>query len=412
MKILLVTGALGYRGTAKALVAYAIILGKKHDVRIWGYDNREETENEVYLKERGFVVYIGQNLLKEALDFKPDIVNLHRPGIFRQRDLDVFVPFHNQGARCIETNVFGRVDKSIVGVVDLSIQVSRWDLWQWNRWKGKNYPIRGVYCPNPVDCEGHKRVDKDVILMMRHLWGVPSESIVLGRIGNTNWEALEKPLLECLHNIPNLYFVHVDDHIDYLPSSIEKHPRVRRVPRLRGMNELSSFYSSCDVMVSMSIIGESFGYVNAEAMACGTPVIALSTILHCNAQSEVVAPNDGGYTIAQSKKLLSALKMFIKEREQKHFETTCRKLIEDRYSFQACERILYSIFGEGTIADKEIVSDVPDSLILQNIGKAIGSYPIRDKICFKFLYTPLAAIIISYIRTKLARVFKILKRFM
>ena len=398
MKILLVTGALGYRGTARALASYARILAKKHEVRVWGYDDREETENEVLLKREGICVFIGKKFLSAALDFKPDVINLHRPGIARRRDIDVFKPFHEQGARCIETNVFGRVDPTIIGLVDLSIQVSKWDLWQWNRWKGDKYPIQGVYCPNPVDCDAFKRVSNESIAEMRKLWGIPGHAKVLGRIGNTNWEALEKPLLDALRDIEDLYFIHVDDHIDYMPELIAAHPRVRRIPRLCGARELSAFYSSCDVMTSMSMIGESFGYVNAEAMACGTPVIALSTLLHCNAQSEVVSPGEGGVTIANPSILPRALKFILEDENITRFSARARELIVDRYSFEVCARILDSIFTDDGRIGPDAEVNVDDVWAKTLVGKAEGRYPLGARILFPFFYNPLTAQIIRCVK--------------
>lgn len=389
MKILLVTGSLGYRGTAKAVLGYALILSRQNEVRVWAYDeDADQLEGAVLLRKHDVPVIGGRNGLASALAFKPDIVNLHRPGIARERDLDVFKTFHEIGARCIETNVFGRVDASIVGCVDLSVQVSRWDLWQWNRWKGRHYKIAGVYCPNPVDCDSYQRVSQTQICLTREKWGLPENVLVAGRIGNANWEILGGVLLAAFRRFPNLYVVHVADHSNKIPKDIVIHNRFITIPRLCGASELCQFYSSCDFTISMSAIGESFGYVNAEAMACGTPVIALSTLFHCNAQSEVICPGEGGITIARPSLLLDAIGIMANTQERLKFSERARELIVKRYSYTAVAPLLHGIFNADTHKIGHLDSTIPDEEIYQLVSGALGTYPLLQRMFFKIYYTP------------------------
>lgn len=344
MKILFITAELGYRGTPRALANYVRILSPDHDVAIWGYCEGGDTAN--FLAEEGYSVYCGEKDAPMAYAFKPDIVNIHRAGFYIFRETEILSKFKQMGAKCIETNVFGRVDWSVEKLLDVSLQISEWDLYRWNAWKGK-YHVPGVYVPYPVDTNKFFRVCTQSINELRHNWlkevgkSNTDGAFVLGRIGKTNWKFLEKALKAALEAYPDLIFVNVGDYGDKaLPESIRCHPRVCVQSKMLTSDALSQFYSACDAMVSMSGNGESFGYVNAEAMACETPVIALSTPFRDNAQLEMVA-NVGGVVISAPDQLTSAIE---KVRHGKFNGSACRQSIVDRYSFMSVrERLSHVI---------------------------------------------------------------------
>ena len=297
--------------------------------------------------------------------------------------------------------------------LDFSIQISRWDLWQWTRWKGHKYPVHGGLCYNPVDCDRMLPAGADKILGFRKKYNIPAAVKLLGRIGNSDWRILERPLLESLERLPSLHFIHVEDHSNNIPQTLVDHPRVHLCPRLSGYEELSVFYSSCDVMVSMSSIGESFGYVNAEAMACGTPVLALSTPLHCNAQSEIISPGLGGYTIAKPALLPVALEKYFGVNEAVRLASNARELIVSRYSFTKVAPVLNAIF-EAVYSGKEapgaFVKNIDDKEIELLLKNAIGNYSLWVKIFFAFYYTSVSYLLVNFVKQRLAGVFALLKR--
>lgn len=335
MKILLINAELGYRGTPRTLVNYARILKPVHEIMVWGYDRGGESADE--LGGEGIPVVIGEEGRDAALAFTPDVVNLHRASVENPYETEILREFKARGAKCIETSVFGRVDKSVEGLLDLSLQISEWDLFRWNAWKGK-YRVPGALFPNPVDTDRFVRASSDDISKKRDVWGITGDTaFVIGRIGKTDWKLLAKPLRNLLAQNPVVHFVHVEDYGgSALPDDLKAHPRVHIQPRMKGSKELSLFYSACDVCVSMSGNGESFGFVNAEAMSCGTPVIALSTPLHDNAQLEMVGNGRYGIVIGRPSLFTVAVSRMMSDQAFcERISGACRGAIVSRYSFEA-----------------------------------------------------------------------------
>lgn len=309
MRILLAIKDLGYRGMPKVVASYARILSRCNEVAIWAWNSGGQTAEE--LCDEGFLLWVGMDRKGAALRFAPEILNIHRHGVFDQTETNIMKDFAALGAKCVETNVFGRIDETIYPYIAGSIQISKWDLFQYNSWKPKAAP-ESIYCPNPVPVDRYGRISEKAIEKTLQEWGIPLHvnnvpSFVIGRIGNTSWDALSIPLREQLEAHKNYFFVHVADHSNRTPEWVENHRQVRVIQRLRGFAELSAFYSACNVCISMSTIGESFGLVNVESIACGTPVVALSSPLHCNAICETVGKSHGGIVIASPRELGRAI---------------------------------------------------------------------------------------------------------
>lgn len=403
MKILLATPELGYRGTPRVVACYARILGKDNKIAVWGYENGGDTAEK--LKAEGFSVFIGADGEQSAKDFAPDIVNIHHSGVFSKKALKILKTFHSTGARCIETNVFGCVAPRLFPFLDASIQISCWDLWQWRRLKGPFLPDIGVYCPNPVDTDSFNRISDDEIALVRKEWNIPGDAFVIGRAGKTNWQKLKTPLLRILDSIDNAFFVSAKDYNGEMPPEIKAHSKVRLVERMKTDAALCRFYSACTVCVSMSGIGESFGLVNAEAMSCGTPVIALSTPLWGNAQVEMIVHGKGGLLLARPKDLYHAiLRLTQKPGEVQKMSMAARGLIESRYSFAVTSGFLEDIFGcvfrtcsQRKIADGR-VDGATHSRIMSSLRRTEGKYPFGTMVAMRLRYSWVARIALNTIK--------------
>ena len=78
--------------------------------------------------------------------------------------------------------------------------------------------------------------------------------------------------------------------------------------------ELTSFYNTCDIFVSPSIFGESFGLVLLEAMACQKPVVAFAN----QGYKQLLAGKKGAGFLAKpkdSKGLAEKIQLFIESEE-------------------------------------------------------------------------------------------------
>jgi glycosyltransferase involved in cell wall biosynthesis len=104
-----------------------------------------------------------------------------------------------------------------------------------------------------------------------------------------------------------------------------------RVVRLRQLSDdqLRQAYGAADVFVSASL-DEGFGFAAVEAMACGTPVIALDTVVN----REIVG--DGGLLVsgATSVELSDAIRKVLRDpRLSKELSERGSRRVEERYSW-------------------------------------------------------------------------------
>lgn len=108
----------------------------------------------------------------------------------------------------------------------------------------------------------------------------------------------------------------------------------------KSASELTSYYNTCDIFVSPSIFGESFGLVLLEAMACQKPVVAFAN----QGYKQLLAGKKGAKFLAKprdSKELAQKIEIFIKN--EKLRKEMGRWGIEEaqKYSWQkVAERIL------------------------------------------------------------------------
>lgn len=347
MRIIIATKELGYRGTPRTVANYATVLRNVASVMIWGWESGGITARR--LQEQGFDVVVGADGINSVIDFHPDVFNIHRFGVYNEFETKILEKIKSSGVYCVETNIFGRFDCKIARFLDVSIQVSCWDLWQWRIAKGSSR-IRGVYCPNIVDIDVFSPAEEERIIAFRDRLNIPRGAFVIGRVGNSSWRLLKEPVELLLRCHSNLYIINVQD-IGSPPDSVMAYGRVRNIARMDDLSVLSTFYSSCDVIVSMSPVGESFGLANAEALACGTPVIALSTPLHCNAQVEVVRHENTGVIILDPMALLPVVNRLMENRDiLKRYSKAGIAYIKARYAPKVVATILYSIFDKSEIS--------------------------------------------------------------
>lgn len=334
MKILLCVLDLDYRGTQRCVKECAVVYRRAgHAVFIYAYVRGGEIADE--LRAEQFEVFIGKDQLSQCMNFMPDVVHIHRNSAANAYETELIQRFKGIGSKVIETSVFGFLDYSEGGrLLDLSLHISLWDLYRWNNWKGclKRY---GVYLPYIVATEEMVRADEAAIQQYRASLGIPKDAFVIGRIGKTQWSSIEQHVYPVLKSSPNVYFLSVGDYNAsdmYKSWESDVQSRVVMIPRLRR-HEISLFYSGCTVTLNLSPIGESFGFVIAEAMSCGTPVVSVSTPRFDNAQVELIQHGIGGFVAPSITELDPMLRELIAQPSKvEAVQKNCRRLICERYS--------------------------------------------------------------------------------
>ena len=400
MKLLLICYELGYRGTPRYLVNCATIAKTAGiDVLIWALEQGGPAKDECI--NLGIPVIEGLKDISKALSLKPDIIHIHRSGGVSHRDTALLRHLKSKcGCRIMETNVFGTADLTLNSPIDIHAHISRWDLWRWRKWF---WPFRqaGIYLPYCVDTDAIRPLMSD----FRERNSIPNDAIVIGRLGKTDWDLITKSVVPAMEKDPNIWFASVADYSDSLatirlwPKEIQN--RVTSIPRLKGPDELSAFYSACTTTLNFSPIGESFGYVVAESMSCGTPCIAHSKPRNDNAQIEVAALKFGGYPVLNAASAEKTILDIAKSRITPEQKALCRKSIISRYSIQVFSPILLKAYAllygscktgiklEKCYKDVGFETDIPNSEINDSLANVIGGRPslltrIKMRLAYSF----------------------------
>lgn len=320
MRILSIAPDLARGGMQRAVETFTLCYERSgHRVAVLGWragGPRAET-----LRRHGIPVFVGGPDLADALSaaegFDPDVIHIHRVGV--ANPVETAILRRLRGAahrRVIETNVFGRVDRSEgADLIDVHMLLSDWCLWRWRRWLGSDTQRIGVVVPNPVDANSFGPAPAERVLAFRAKLGIPADVFVCGRIGQPDpvkWHRATFAAFErmarldptarlVLIGLPRAMRVHVEN----APFEIRR--RVVEAPCSDNDTELVDAYSSFDCFLHAAAIGESFGYVLAEAMLCECPVVTASTPQADNSQLEVVTHLAGGIVAASPGMLPAAL---------------------------------------------------------------------------------------------------------
>jgi glycosyltransferase involved in cell wall biosynthesis len=213
----------------------------------------------------------------------------------------------------LETNVFAWADYSPAAkLIDAHLLLSRWCLWAWRRRLGHDAPAAVV--PYPVIATQFQRADAGQIARFREKW-TPGATFVCGRVAQPlpgKWHAANiTSFVPLAQRDPNawLLLIGVPEMFRPLIASLPEAVRARvcELPMTSSDAELSLFYSSLDCFLHAANQGETFGYVLAEAMMCGCPVVTISQPTRDNSQVEIVGHEQGGLVAGSVERLSDAL---------------------------------------------------------------------------------------------------------
>jgi glycosyltransferase involved in cell wall biosynthesis len=271
------------------------------------------------IQDAGVEVLSADNddaIAQHIADWKPDLIHFHRKGQHDPRSSALLrAASRKLGYRIptVELNHFGRCNRSPDRkLFDVHAQLSRECLRRWTQWaRGlKPQPI-SVVLPHFIDTDRFTPATDQQVSEFRTQHNIPQDAFVFFRVGQPNpakWTAgLINAFKSVSKQLDNAYLVVVGppqtilDAINTLdPSTRDK---VIVIDFLQGDDALRACYSACDLFVHTATVGESFGLVLAESMACSTPCLTVSTPTSDNSQGSVVGHNDAGIVLASERLL-------------------------------------------------------------------------------------------------------------
>ncbi|WP_309741528.1 glycosyltransferase family 4 protein [Chamaesiphon sp. OTE_20_metabat_361] len=413
MKYLTLLEDLDYRGSQRVAQNYS--LGMKalgHDIRVLTI-NALGSRTE-YLTQEGIVcscIATQPESIDEISIWSPDIVHIHRSGIYDEKINQTIVELKNRvNPIVIETSIFSRVDYKIQpNIIDIHLHLTKWCLWKWLQWsKSLTYKPLATILPNSVISSLFYRSSTQDIIDCKSKLGIPQNNFIFGRVG-ANCEAKWHPIIvngfeniAKTHNNVSLLLVSPPPSIlklvENLPINIKN--QVFITPKIEKDGELRLLYSSMNVMLHGSRIGESFGIVLAESLLCETPSIVLSSPMKDNSQVEIIKHQQTGLVVNNAESFIQAMKeIYDCQDKAREFGKNGRKDIIDNYDNEyVCNRLnllckllldnrqeLASIAPQ-LLNDNGFVTEVPN--FMNVLDEFYGQVPIHEKIIAKLVHHP------------------------
>lgn len=312
IKILSIVCDLEKGGTQRAAQNFAI--GYKelgHDSRILAVNGLGSRYEEI---SNLLIIYNGlqDSLFEKDHNWMPDLIHIHSHLLSFSDVKKILALFRKEGTKVVETNVFSTPSPWMKDL-DISFQLSDWGQWLYHLRQGR----RSVVLSNPVNLNHFATGSPKEIGLFKSQHRIPKEAFLIGRIGenyDAKWSTL---LIDAFEEVASknwlIYLLLVNP-----PESIKARclmsrfsSRIKIIEKIEGDKKLSIAYSAMDVMVHISGIGESFGYVLPEAVLSGTPVITMSTPWADNSQGEVLRAIGGGYIVNKYSRLITILEEMI-----------------------------------------------------------------------------------------------------
>jgi glycosyltransferase involved in cell wall biosynthesis len=294
IKVLHMVNQLDIGGTEKCVQTFAKYHDKERfEVYVCGR-LRGGVRAEI-IKRYGIEVFIKPPDLSGLMkSLKIDILHIHRAGSEESSPIEAArrasVPV------IIETNVFGRVDKSQYNdLIDCHILISyfcarRYQHLISNPLVSEKYKI--LY--NPVDLEPYEE----------YKFTRDYKEPTIGRLGrrdDAKWDMISINMVPyVLKYFPNLiyYVVGATDSVKRRIRELGIEKNIVFMEPMVEDKELMNFFNKLKVFVHSTCIGESFGLAIAEAMAAKLPVVTHNCWHYLdNAQAEIVDHELTGYVV-------------------------------------------------------------------------------------------------------------------
>lgn len=348
MRILTVCASLGRGGTQRAAQSFSLAYRRAgHEVAFLAH--AEGGPRQRRLEAAGIPVFLGGDDLPKALSaadqFDPDVIHIHRAGVRNDKETHILQVLRRPDRRVLETNVFGRVDYSKgADLIDVHFQLSSWCMWRWRRTLGSQRRCRaGIVLPYPIDPSDFCPASHEQTEAFRREHHIPLDAFLCGRVGQpalAKWHAQNLLAFAKIGTLdPNAWMVllGIPDALramrNSLPASVRN--RIVILPETNSDSELGTLYSSLDCFVHASLIGESFGLVLAEAMACNCPVVTASRPHRDNSQVEVVGHQEGGLVAGSVRNLPeAAIELWSSPAQRRKIRRQARSRVLARFALE------------------------------------------------------------------------------
>lgn len=176
------------------------------------------------------------------------------------------------------------------------------------------------YCYNGVDME----IFKPQPTKLREQYNIKPDDFVILGIANKLTLPQNKQAMEAIYSL-------LDENTKLVVLGAGTRmffdDRVIRIPTVKEEKEMAQWYASADVFVNLTW-EDTLGFVNVEAIACGTPVI---TQLACGSP-EVIDENTGIVIEAGDKEQLTKAILEIRRNGKKYYEAACVERTENLFN--------------------------------------------------------------------------------
>ena len=293
MNIIHLVSDLGLGCTAKTAVNFAVGLNQLgHHVEVFAL---EGGEREGELNKHSVRFFIGTIEQFAKINYKDvHILHIHESGLPNEGTQYLLKKLPSS-VNVIQTNIFGGFDEETHERINLRLFVSAATLLKYRLHGGKINKSHGVLY-NPVQ-ETHELVVKTS--------NSDSGDLIVGRIARPDilkWDYDFEILLKMLTRCGLKFKLRIVGAPQEVKNRlIQTGAQIEFVEKINSPEQLKEFYSSLDVLVHMSSIGESFGCIFVESMNFGVPVVTNSTPItklrfwRDNAQVEIIDNGITGY---------------------------------------------------------------------------------------------------------------------
>jgi glycosyltransferase involved in cell wall biosynthesis len=339
-----VNGSFGYGGTEKNMNTIARNL--KEEFSSFFCCTGDPGPRYHVLKKEDFDILNSeekQEILKFVEEEEIDIVHIHGASSIVEEFIE---ELSEMVEAVVKTDNFGwpnQDDKVVRENIDAYIFPSKFCSYRFRTLCEGALPEEKIYTVyNAVD-----EIDAGIEYDLREALGIGRDTVVIGKIGRSDPNKWSSDLVDALENIHNSNVVLL---LLNPPEKIQKTLEDKNLDiDVKGASDISvgeigSFYNTIDILAHTSFIGETFGYVIAEAMSYGVPSVVESTPMRDNAQIELVDNEENGFVVASDKGLSDAVSKLISD-----------EVLREKLGDEAVEKVRDSLDVGKTVGEVESV---------------------------------------------------------